>query len=526
MVDKFFVAIDDETLLLKSEIKEIKDEIVELNAKKDELLKQIDSYNYRYNLEFKDILAKILYLRQKNYKDDFIKFKSYYKELYDEFTQNKDELATLKKKRDLAHEDEKQSLNHEISILLDILKKIKKDILNIDIKKMKQDFVDSSNEYKKFKDMLDLDDEIHYELTKDEQLELKRLYKKAARLCHPDIVQKHLKDDAQDLFKELNKAYKDKNIELIREMMIFLKDGDIFSVDSSENDNKSSLKKDIKQLNSRKNIILQEIKFLLSEHEFSFVFSLDEKQHFKLVREQLISLFKELKNNKINPIENEDEWMKKLLVFANKFKIDTKTIPRDKIELQKLRVLDLSSYDLTYLSPAIAKLESLEILNLSSNILTTLPLELSELKNLKELNISYNDFREIPDFLFQIDSLEYLNMSNNSLKTIPKDILKLKKLSYLDVCGNLIEILPEEFYQISCIKSFLARGNKIKKISKLISNLDSLIELNLYSNNLSSLPKEIMKLDNLEEFDVAMNDKLSLSKEQKQWMEKFENPLF
>lgn len=44
-------------------------------------------------------------------------------------------------------------------------------------------------------------------LNDDEKIEIKKLYKKAARLCHPDIVPIELKEKAHELMQLLNEAY-------------------------------------------------------------------------------------------------------------------------------------------------------------------------------------------------------------------------------------------------------------------------------------------------------------------------------
>ena len=74
----------NETNFQQDEIESLKDEVLELNTKKDELLKNIDEYNYKYNLEFKDILSEILYLRRENCKKDFNRLKYYYTDLLQE----------------------------------------------------------------------------------------------------------------------------------------------------------------------------------------------------------------------------------------------------------------------------------------------------------------------------------------------------------------------------------------------------------------------------------------------------------
>lgn len=65
------------------------------------------------------------------------------------------------------------------------------------------------------------------QLSKSEEKELKELYRKASKLCHPDIVPPEQKKEAEDIFKELNHYYSNKNIFQVRKILLKLKSRDI-----------------------------------------------------------------------------------------------------------------------------------------------------------------------------------------------------------------------------------------------------------------------------------------------------------
>lgn len=62
-------------------------------------------------------------------------------------------------------------------------------------------------------------------LTKAEQKELKKLYRKTSLKCHPDRVVDELHDQAEELFLQLNEAYKANDLERLREISQQLQPG-------------------------------------------------------------------------------------------------------------------------------------------------------------------------------------------------------------------------------------------------------------------------------------------------------------
>ena len=532
MLENSSIAIShNETDYLKDKIEFLKNEILELNTQKDELLKRIDEYNYKYNFEFKDILSEILYLRKENYKKDFTSLKRYYMDLYQEFQKEKDEIALLKDiKAKLSTPVEKiKEIDNAILKHIKNLKKIKIEIEKIEIKKVKQEYVESNSNLNDFTSIFEQEDKSYkHNLSDKEEKEIKSLYKKAAHMCHPDIVCESKKNDAQDIFQELHKAYKHKDIKLIKEIILFLGDGEVFARNRFKINDKESLQKSIDELKIKKSTIEKKIYFIKNEHEFSFIFSLeDEKEYFKDIKSNLLQHLSELKNYKIDPIKNKDEeWVKQLYRYANKYKITNKIIPRDSKLLKKLTKLDLSSKNLLHITSAISNLKSLEMLNFSDNQLLKIPNEFSSLVNLKELNISRNKLEYIPEAVFKIKSLIKLDISKNNLSEIPKDIEENKKLVFLDAGGNFIDNIADEISELKSLKSLSLWGNQLESIPNTLAQLTSLEELKLGSNNLKTLPKDIINLKNLKNLETFMNQNLILTKTQKDWQSSFDDSLF
>jgi len=66
-------------------------------------------------------------------------------------------------------------------------------------------------------------------LTKEEQRELKKLYRKTSLKCHPDRVVEELHDQAEEIFVQLNEAYKANDLERVKEISQQLQPGIMLS---------------------------------------------------------------------------------------------------------------------------------------------------------------------------------------------------------------------------------------------------------------------------------------------------------
>lgn len=67
-----------------------------------------------------------------------------------------------------------------------------------------------------------------FELTADEQCTLKRRFRKAAQLCHPDVVAEALKTQAEQLFTELKTANDRNDLARVTEILTILEQGNTF----------------------------------------------------------------------------------------------------------------------------------------------------------------------------------------------------------------------------------------------------------------------------------------------------------
>jgi|GEM_PF-3184300 len=111
-------------------------------------------------------------------------------------------------------------------------------------------------------------------------------------------------------------------------------------------------------------------------------------------------------------------------------------LPEGLHKLQNLTFLSLEENELTTFPANLPK--SLKVLNLSSNNLSSIPPEIGNLSNLENLYLSSNQLNgEIPVELGNLDNLVHLSLRNNNLTgNIPPELAHLNNLRHLDLASN------------------------------------------------------------------------------------------
>ncbi|KAL9898333.1 leucine-rich repeat-containing protein 40 isoform X1 [Glossina fuscipes] len=171
-----------------------------------------------------------------------------------------------------------------------------------------------------------------------------------------------------------------------------------------------------------------------------------------------------------------------------------------------IRNLDLSSNQLTHLSPKIEKLNTLNALMLHDNALTSLPREIAQLERLLRLNLSHNKLCELPHELFRLPNLRYLNLSHNEFVELHPDISDLHMLEVLDVSNNQLKSLPRGVGFLVRLTTLSLAHNKIRELPNDVVDMRSLQKLDLMNNDLLSLPEDMGSLRKLQCLYAQHND--------------------
>lgn len=150
------------------------------------------------------------------------------------------EINTLENERaeieKLIHEFEIRHNKELGEIILEILK-IRKDKLEeegkTDEEKAKE-FYEAKKDYEDFQDNYEkVRNEKIFDITAEEKQTLKNNYRRASKLCHPDIVSDNLKEEAEQIFKELKDAYEKNDLNRVNEILKNLEKGMFISKSDS-----------------------------------------------------------------------------------------------------------------------------------------------------------------------------------------------------------------------------------------------------------------------------------------------------
>lgn len=306
--------VDSEVLGLKLELKSLEKKLQSLSQEKTEYLNDIEEFNTQYNIHLGDITKNILNLKkdilykqtqkQQKVKDKYKEDTQIYqdsKDTIDEIKEAIKELEELLKNIDENHENYEEiirtynNLKKELNDLEDDL--IKQEI---ELNKIKDDLEDDEL-FKNYEEAKTFYEEFHHEHEnikekqsdrfelKDEDIkELKIMWKKACRLCHPDIVTDELKEKANEIMQSLNDAYSRRDINKVKQILLNLENGLVFEVLSDKIDNKEILKSKIEEFRQSIINIQEEIENIKVDDTFKTISNLENwDEYFEKLKNEL-----------------------------------------------------------------------------------------------------------------------------------------------------------------------------------------------------------------------------------------------
>lgn len=106
-------------------------------------------------------------------------------------------------------------------------------------------------------------------LTEEEEISIKRMHREAVMIIHPDrfFDQPEMEAKANEMTAKLNEAYKNNDIEAVRQIWQAIKDGTLFGADVFRIDDVNKLEEILKTLEQKLSLLIQELN-LLKQEEF------------------------------------------------------------------------------------------------------------------------------------------------------------------------------------------------------------------------------------------------------------------
>jgi hypothetical protein len=192
------VYIDPEVAALKMELQGLERRLATLSAERDEILHVLEGFNRLYNVRLGGIISAILRLHM------------------------------LRARAALASSQGDEA----------------------DLDSIRQAHEQAQSDYQNFHGEYEgwLAEERPRELSAEDALRLKNAYRKASRLCHPDMVAEELKDLATAQFQALHQAYNMNDVDKVEEILSVLEAGGAFVAASEQVQDKERLRAHISSL--------------------------------------------------------------------------------------------------------------------------------------------------------------------------------------------------------------------------------------------------------------------------------------
>jgi hypothetical protein len=170
------------------------------------------------------------------------------------------------------------------NIILEILK-LRKLKFNSD----KAKYEEAENDERQYREQVNIEKEREvFELTEEDKKELKKKFRKATFLCHPDKVNDEFKEAAQQIFIELKAAYDVNNLKKVTEILNDLEKVNYFKSKSETVSKKDLLKAAIAELHRRIKTLETEIITIKQSDTFKTTISIsDWDEYFRITKEKL-----------------------------------------------------------------------------------------------------------------------------------------------------------------------------------------------------------------------------------------------
>jgi DNA repair exonuclease SbcCD ATPase subunit len=308
--------VDKELQGLKLELKVLERKLQNLADKKNALNIALDEFNREYSIKLGPTIQKILDLREKILRQKILRKEQAFEARKREYHAAKEEKEKLRQSiaeieaqlgRVEEFSDEYDELYEEYLTLKEDLAH-KEDELQVKRKQAKEakealygdadheKYQDAKQESKTFQTGYEkVVSEAKPDLDEAQQKELVTLFRKACRLCHPDIVSEELKAKAHEIMSELNAARANRDLRRVKEILHSLQTGKSFSVASDTIFDKDLLRSKIQAIKETIRTLESEIQELENSEANTTISEFDDKDdYFESLKAELLEEYARL----------------------------------------------------------------------------------------------------------------------------------------------------------------------------------------------------------------------------------------
>ncbi|CNJ13455.1 Uncharacterised protein [Yersinia intermedia] len=299
---------DLELAACKMELKALEEQLRELIDKRNERVQLLDDFNDLYLVRLGPLMNRILHLRKQLAECTLRKAQAEarrrerdYRNCQQYISQAIDELAALKQRwlalsvissETIEIRQQIQQQTDLIAALLAEIKELEKDFCTRNTESTHKAREEAKEKYESYQEQQKDAERRHsneQKLSADQRQELKRLWRQASRLCHPDLVADEFKETAHQLMVQLNQARQRGDFPAINALLESLKRGFEPLMASDCIDDLERLRRKIKQVRDQIDAMLRELEALEDEDSWQLVTSLSDKDHWFKEQENVLS---------------------------------------------------------------------------------------------------------------------------------------------------------------------------------------------------------------------------------------------
>ncbi|WP_145541803.1 DNA repair protein [Yersinia alsatica] len=299
---------DLELAACKLELKALEEQLRELIDKRNERIQLLDDFNDLYLVRLGPLTKQILHLRKQLAESTLRKAEAEarrrerdYRNCQQYISQAIDELTLLKQRwlglSSLSHEtvEIRQQIQQQtelVTALLAEIQELEKGFNTRNTESTRQAREEAKEKYERYQEQQNDAEQRHdneRKLSADQRQELKRLWRQASRLCHPDLVADEFKEKAHQLMVRLNQARQRGDFSAIHTLLDSLKQGLEPLMASDLIDDLERLRRKISEVRHQIDAMLHELDALEKEESWRLATSLPDKDGWFKEQENLLS---------------------------------------------------------------------------------------------------------------------------------------------------------------------------------------------------------------------------------------------
>lgn len=308
----------------KLELKALENQLRELIDTRNTRIQILDEFNDQYHLRLGPLMSRILELRKqlaasalrrqeaerRRREKDYLSCQQYISLAVDRLAQLKQQWMGMDS-ASRAAVDIRQRIQQQTELITDLLAEIREleaDFSLQDDSDTRQAQEEAAHEYEEYQEQQQ--DAQHrfardQRLSPDERNELKRLWRQASRLCHPDVVADELKEKAHQMMVQLNLARQNADLAAIRALLTQLQSGLEPMMASDRLNNLDHLRQKIQQLRIQIDALMKEIAGLEAENAWRLATSVRDKEAYFAEQERALAELRDTLETQVKHVEQD-----------------------------------------------------------------------------------------------------------------------------------------------------------------------------------------------------------------------------